>query len=365
MSHKDSLKKMITRVGKVAKTQIPVMFEGEHGLGKSEVVGQIAKEMGLKLISRRASQMTEGDLIGLPKLDGNQTVWLPPDWFKAACNEPCLVFIDEIDRATDSVRQGFFELADSRCIFGHYLHPQTLVFSARNGGKHGKNYKVHQMDMAELSRWFIQPFEPSVEDWLQWASAGNVHKVITDFIIHHQEHLERKVGEAVVPNKVYPCRRSWKRLSDCVSDILSATQKDTEELFFTAKGFVGDEATISLVKYYSNYAVQLNDEDVINNFDKNEARIMVLTNAEHMAIQQQMETNKRFEVKLKPKQIANVVKYMKILPNELFVNMYHTLARQEGEGMKNLKAITESTYSTTETMGEHMAAVVLAANPIS
>jgi hypothetical protein len=189
--------------------------------------------------------------------------------------------------------------------------------------------------------------------------------VITDFIIHHQDHLERKPGEVVIPNKVYPCRRSWKRLSDCAGEILSASsKKDAEELFFIAKGFVGDEATISFVKYYSNYAVQLNEEDIINDYSKNEARIIAMNNAEHMAIMQQIETNKRLEPKLKPKQIANIVKYMKVLPNELFVSMFHTLARQEGEGMKNLKVISESQFSETETLGEHMAAVVLAANPI-
>ena len=44
----------------------PVLIRGRHGIGKSQVVYQTAKRMGLPVVERRASQMTEGDLMGLP-----------------------------------------------------------------------------------------------------------------------------------------------------------------------------------------------------------------------------------------------------------------------------------------------------------
>ena len=51
----------------------PVLLRGRHGVGKSEVVYQVAEDLGLPVVERRASQMTEGDLIGLPKTDGDVT----------------------------------------------------------------------------------------------------------------------------------------------------------------------------------------------------------------------------------------------------------------------------------------------------
>ena len=75
----------------------PLLLRGRHGVGKSQVVYQVADALGLPVIERRASQMTEGDLVGLPCIDGNRTTFNPPDWFsgvllkcpKAICLE-CL-----------------------------------------------------------------------------------------------------------------------------------------------------------------------------------------------------------------------------------------------------------------------------------
>ena len=95
----------------------PVLLRGRHGVGKSQVVYQIADGVGLPVVERRASQMTEGDLVGLPSIDGDRTTFNPPDWFKEACETACVLFLDEVDRATIEVRQGIFELTDSRTTF--------------------------------------------------------------------------------------------------------------------------------------------------------------------------------------------------------------------------------------------------------
>ena len=84
----------------ITNVRKPVLLRGRHGVGKSEVVYQFASTVGLPVVERRASQMTEGDLLGLPKLDDNVTAWCAPDWLAHACNEPVVLFLDEVDRAT-------------------------------------------------------------------------------------------------------------------------------------------------------------------------------------------------------------------------------------------------------------------------
>jgi MoxR-like ATPase len=111
----------------IMQQKYPIMLRGKHGIGKSEIVVQLAKYIGVSaLIDKRASQMQEGDLLGLPKLfetDSKvETVWYPPDWYNKACESPCILFLDELDRASPEVRQGFFELADSRkSMENHYI----------------------------------------------------------------------------------------------------------------------------------------------------------------------------------------------------------------------------------------------------
>ena len=65
----------------VAAVRKPILLRGRHGVGKSCVVYQTASAMGLPVVERRASQMTEGDLVGLPVIDGECTRFNPPDWF--------------------------------------------------------------------------------------------------------------------------------------------------------------------------------------------------------------------------------------------------------------------------------------------
>ena len=112
----------------VVKVRLPVLIRGRHAVGKSEVVYQLSPILAkmqpwanyllpgedLPVVERRASQMTEGDLVGLPSTNGNTTIFNPPDWFKECCDQPRILFLDEVDRATTEVRQGIFELTDSR-----------------------------------------------------------------------------------------------------------------------------------------------------------------------------------------------------------------------------------------------------------
>ena len=116
----------------------PIMLRGRHGVGKSEIVYQIAEKLELPVVERRASQMTEGDLLGMPspeliEVNGEQaSVFRPFAWFIQACTEPVVLFLDEVDRATQEVRQGIFELTDSRKLAGWVLHPDTVVIAAVN-----------------------------------------------------------------------------------------------------------------------------------------------------------------------------------------------------------------------------------------
>ena len=253
-------KTFVDVVGFVTDVRKPVLLRGRHGIGKSTVVYQYADKVGMPVVERRASQMTEGDLVGLPIVDGDSTRFNPPDWFKTACDEPVVLFLDEVDRATLEVRQGIFELTDSRKLNGHILHPDTIVFAAVNGGEHGEQYQVGEMDPAELDRWTVFDVEPSVEDWLNWAKDSGISTETWDFINQNRNHLEHS-GD-FEPNKVYPSRRSWERLNDCLvkADLL---KESSTTLFNLTAAFVGFEAAVSFNDFIANYDRQVTPEDIL------------------------------------------------------------------------------------------------------
>jgi alkaline phosphatase D len=307
----------------VAAVRKPVLIRGRHGVGKSEVVYQIAGGLGMPVVERRASQMTEGDLVGLPSTDGNTTSFNPPDWFKTACDNPVVLFLDEVDRATIEVRQGIFELTDSRKLNGHILHKDTLIFAAVNGGEHGDQYQVGEMDPAELDRWTVFDVEPTTEDWLTWAK-DKVDGILWDFINQNRNHLEH-TGD-FEPNKVYPSRRSWVRLNDCFAQAnLLAEDADTSVMFPLATGFVGFEAAVSFKDFVDNYERQVTIENILD-----EGKIQLTERFginDHNALVEKMEAKEIFTAPLSEERVENLARYFMVVPSEVGMKLWTVLGQ--------------------------------------
>ena len=307
----------------------PVLIRGRHGVGKSEVVYQIAAKLELPIVERRASQMTEGDLMGLPSIDGESTSWNPPDWFKLACDEAVLLFLDEIDRATIEVRQGIFELTDSRKLNGHHLHPDTVIFGAINGGQHGAQYQVGEFDPAELDRWTVFDVEPTNKDWLDWAH-DNCDGAIYDFISQNRQHLEH--GGDFEPNKVYPSRRSWKRLNDCLVKG-KLLEEASPVLFNLACGYVGFEAGVAFNDFVENYERVVTVEDILVKGKIKKTKGFSIN--DHSAMVEKMEHEKIFAEELPQKQIQNLAKYFVTLPSEVGMKLWNVMGNGEKVHVNN------------------------------
>ena len=301
----------------------PLMLRGRHGIGKSELVYQIGRDMGLPVVERRASQMTEGDLVGLPKTDGDITSFCAPDWLADACSRAVLLFLDEVDRAIPEVRQGIFELTDSRKIFGNYLHEDTVVVAAVNGGEHGSQYQVGEMDPAELDRWTVFDVEPSVEDWLAWAKTNTVD-IVWDFINQNRSHLEH--SDDFEPNKVYPSRRSWKRLNDC---LVSADMVQTHKpaMFHLACGFVGFEAGVAFNDFVKNYERQVTVEMILDEGKVEKTNDFNIN--DHCALIEKMDSSEAFKAELTEQQCINLANYFVALPSEAVMKLWQALGKGE------------------------------------
>jgi len=330
-------KTFLSIVPHIINAKYPVLTRGRHGIGKSTVVYQLAEQLGLEVVERRASQMTEGDLLGLPKVNKGVTQWLAPEWLHAACNKPVILFLDEVDRATMEVRQGIFELCDSRKIAGYTLHPDTLIFAAVNGGEHGAQYQVGEMDPAELDRYTVFDLEPSIEDWLSWAK-GKVQTEIWDFINQNHQHLEHK--EDFEPNKVYPSRRSWERLSKTLDGVGEIEYGTT--LYHLTTSFVGFEAAVAFNDFMKNYERQVTVDNIIN-----EGKIELTKEwkiNDHNAMIEKFKAKNVFDKKLSDEQLQNIANYFVSLPSEIAMSLWQAMGQSENAtyNVAKLHSITAS-----------------------
>jgi len=328
----------------------PVLIRGRHGIGKSAVVYQFAADRNLPVVERRASQMTEGDLLGLPSTDGDVTSWNPPDWYQEACDQPVVLFLDEVDRATTEVRQGIFELCDSRKIAGKELHPGTLIFAAINGGENGAQYQVSEMDPAELDRYSVFDVEPSIEDWLDWAN-GKVETVIWDFVNQNRQHLEHT--SEFEPNKVYPSRRSWDRFnrSAASGEVLSDA---SETLYQLAAAFVGFEAAVAFNDFVREYDRQVTVEDILDNGAIDKTSDFEIN--DHTAMVDKLEASGAFADVLTDNRVTNLASYFVTLPSEVAMKLW-TVVGNCGQ-QDNVIALHKATAKDGTVVGDYVVRIL-------
>jgi hypothetical protein len=218
------------------------------------------------------------------------------------------------------VRQGIFELCDSRKIAGYTLHPDTLIFACVNGGEHGAQYQVGEMDPAELDRYTVFDVQPTVEDWLDWAD-GNVVDQVWDFINQNHQHLEHT--DEYEPNKVYPSRRSWVRLSDALL-AMGGEVKQSPVLYHLASSFIGFEGAVAFNDFVANYKKIVTVENILD-----EGRIELTKEFkinDHNALIEKFKQSKCFDDELSASQLKNVAEYMVTLPSEIGMSFWTVIA---------------------------------------
>jgi hypothetical protein len=289
-----------------------------------------------------------GDVIGVPEpMDsdyGRITTFAPMGWFARACNEPCILFFDEVDRANNDVRQSLMELTDSRKIAGHTLHPDTIIISMVNGGSHDENnaYQVSELDPAEHDRWWHVNLEPTVSDWLGWGK-GRLLEMTLDFIQNNKDHLEHK-GE-IDPNKVYPSRRSWHHFDKCLQDskeaghdLLKANEegKLPMDVYFIGEGFIGQEAAIAFKDFVEKYSKQVSVRDVLDGKKQNLIKAFKVNDSNAMI--DKLAGSDEIKNGLNTDEVENLAKFIYAIQAELAMKAWEKLTGVNPQVVKELWA---------------------------
>lgn len=266
---------------------IAILMRASTGVGKSAIVNQISKKIDLPLIDVRGSLMSEGDVGGYPDIEGMKEkgvmTFCMPSWFVRACNEPVVLFLDEVNRSLPTVQQSFFQLVLDRQLgndadgMPYTIHPQTRIFAAVN---HGAEYDVNEMDPALLRRFWTIDLKPSKEDWLAWAKENNVDPLITEFLSTRSNHLFVDL-EKVTPGKVFPTPASWARFDETLKwcDLTLENMKNkSSEIYNLAIGFLGQEASIDLTDFVKKYEIDVKPDELLESFDKVKSKIEKMSN---------------------------------------------------------------------------------------
>lgn len=318
---------------------VSVLLRGDHGIGKSQSIYQLGAHFGLDVVERRLSQMSEGDMIGLPKVEGGVTKFLPPDWYMDACSRPVILFLDELNRATPEVLQAAFQVVLDRVLNGNELHPGTRVYSAVNTNA---QYTVTEMDPALIDRFWVADLDPTPADFFAWAD-GKIHASMLDFLKLNPKRLEP--SPAVDVGVKQPSRRTWEKLDKAMRacnfyDLDVKTNSGEESAIYNlATGFLGVDVARDFKNYIKTVEQPFTAADVLDSWAKNKKRITTASQEKwNFLIDKLVEEIKTVE--LSPAQSKNLGNFMESIPHELRLHFWGGITAENNDMMiKNVNVI--------------------------
>jgi hypothetical protein len=186
----------------------PVMLWGPPGVGKSEIVAQVAEHNNVAIVDIRLSQMEPSDLRGIPFKNGDKVEWAVPAMLPDAeiHGEAGILLIDEITSAPPSVSAAAYQLILDRRLGDYRVPPHWAIVAA--GNRQGDRGVTYNMPAPLANRFSHYEVEVNLDDWAVWAYRQKIDERIIGFLRFRPDLLFDFTPET---NPVaFPSPRSWE-----------------------------------------------------------------------------------------------------------------------------------------------------------
>lgn len=236
----------------IAARKTPVVV-GERGLGKTQMMREIAKIMNMKFINIDCNLLKEGEIGGLPiptKLENGTIVTTYAvhskikqilEWVAADPECKIMLFLDELNRTTRETMSELMNLILNKEINGVKIPENVSMVAAMNpssstsGYEGNTDYGVTDMDVASKNRLVWTYLTVDTSSWLNWAiekpGANHKMKVLDEIKFFDPSKYDMVIEQSIVefiakfPQllncpldnvDVCPSSRTWEFASDLI-----------------------------------------------------------------------------------------------------------------------------------------------------
>ena len=256
--------KNVINKGLDLKNTPSVMLWGPPGVGKSQSIRELAKNLELEtrkrvnVIDVRLLLFNPIDLRGIPTANEDKTlaVWLKPKIFQMdpSYNVVNILFLDEITAAPQSVQAAAYQITLDRTVGEHKLPDNCIVIAA--GNRTTDKSVAYAMPKALANRLLHLEVEPNFASWNKWAVTKGINSKVLGFLKFKPNYLiETDIKSSTL---AYATPRTW----EMVSDVLNNVSSDIKDVYHLVCGLVGKGIAVEFRSWCNIYENLPSIEDI-------------------------------------------------------------------------------------------------------
>lgn len=243
------------------KKKRPVFLWGPPGIGKSQLISQIAAELNGVTVDLRLSQMEPTDLRGIPfyNKDTGKMDWAPPidlpDAEFASAYDTVILFLDECNSGAPSVMAAAYQLVLDRKVGNYHLPDNVVVVAA--GNRESDKGVTYRMPTPLSNRFVHFEMKAEFDSWLPWAVTNNIHQDVVGFLSFSKESLYD--FNAKSSSRSFATPRSWEFVSDLIDD-----EMDHDTMTNLVAGTVGEGLGLKFMAHRKVAGKMPKPEDILS-----------------------------------------------------------------------------------------------------
>lgn len=223
--------------------QRPVLLMGPPGIGKTQIMAQIARELKIGLVSYTITHHTRQSAVGLPfirekEFQGktfsvteytmSEIIASVYEKMEKTGMKEGILFIDEINCVSETLAPMMLQFLQGK-TFGNQAVPQGwMIVAAGNPPEYNKS--VREFDVVTLDRLKKIDVEADFPVWKEYAYRQEIHPAVISYLELRRENFYRI--ENTVDGKRFATARGWEDLSELIRVYESLGKKADRDVVF-------------------------------------------------------------------------------------------------------------------------------------